>query len=239
MLEPASSLASFASLFSSMAGFWWLHSKTSQRAPGGGVGVVDMGREGGGGGVLSPYQWCYRVMFGVNCFTWTSSTLFHIRPDLVILERMDYYGAFVSVFIPLFWFVCRNFYVNNRYIITPVLLFIAVTFICYVLYMELVKFDYALHMIICSIIGGFGTLVWVTWSIFNLKRLNHSRYYFITFAGLAGGHLIGQIFEEIPPYFWVIDGHSIFHIATSPFFFLFWWTIAVDDDYLITKLKQI
>ncbi|XP_075263239.1 GPI-specific phospholipase A2-like PGAP3 [Convolutriloba macropyga] len=216
MLEPASSLASFASLLSSMAGFWWLR---------------------GGGGVVSPYQWCYRVMFGVNCFTWTSSTLFHIRPDLFILERMDYYGAFVSVFIPLFWFVCRNFYMEFKPLFYAAIAFVCASFVSDVLYMELVKFDHTLHWSVCTAIAVLGFGFWIIWVLFNFKTVPHSKYYLLTYLSFAVGPLTGKYFEWQPPYKWIYDAHSMFHILTSPTPLLFWWTIAIDDAYL-TSYKQ-
>ena len=217
MLEPASSIASFVSLLFSCLGFWWLRKF---------------------GHPCSPYKWCYNTIFTINCFTWLSSTLFHIR-DLFIFERMDYYGAFITTFVPLFWFVCRNFYFEFKILFFAAISFVAMCFIADVLYMELVKFDHTLHFSVCTGIAILGFGFWLIWCVFNLKKVPHAKLYLMTYLSFAVGPLTAKYFEWQPPYQWVYDAHSIFHILTSPTPFLFWWVISIDDIYLTTYKRKI
>ena len=215
MLEPASALASFGTFACTCVGFWWLMNHCHQ---------------------ASPFMWCYKTIMLVNSFTWVSSTLFHIR-DLTIFERMDYYGAFLTIFVPLFWFICRNFYVHFRAFCYSSLVMILCCFVADVFYMEFVKFDHSLHHHVCTIIVIVELLLWVVWVMLSFKKVPHSRYYLLVFGSVVVGPLIAKYFEWHPPFGWVYDAHSLFHITTIPTPFFFWWTLAIDDVYMTNELK--
>jgi len=143
------------------------------------------------------------------------------------------------MFVPLFWFVCRNFYIDYKPLFYAFTTFIVACFTVDVLYMELIKFDHTLHLSICITIAVMGFGFWVVWALFHLSSVPHSKFYLLTYISLGVGPLTAKYFEWFPPFYWTYDAHSIMHILSSPTPFIFWWTIAIDDVYLVNFKQKL
>lgn len=73
---------------------------------------------------------------------------------------------------------------------------------------------------IIQIVGLFTVICWLTWGVYNRKKMKYVwkvQLYVILIAMTTLLELV-----DIPPILWTFDCHSIWHLSTSPLHILFY-----------------
>ncbi|KAJ7042026.1 Per1-like protein [Mycena alexandri] len=192
---------------------------------------------------------------GLNAWIWSS--VFHTR-DLAITERLDYFSAALTIFYALYYTVIRLFHLyptarqNKLTLSTPdsppttslahktwSLLCILV-YLGHVSYLTLLpRFDYVYNIVFNMVIGLAHNALWLLYSlpasIPVLRRFpgrpKSYRPGFVTEAGIFVALTTAATMLELfdfPPFFRVIDAHSLWHLSTAPIAVL-WYDFLVQD----------
>lgn len=175
-----------------------------------------------------------RTHLGINILTWIFSAWFHIN-DTVVTRNLDYFWGFLNICFFLYCAVVRltlEFYGDAHLFLHMKTLSAIFTTLClaHVCYMALVRFDFVFHKILCSALFAMAIVSWLHISYINFPK-PHSLY----LVAFTGGTLASAIVEiaDIPPVFYLIDSHALFHLTTmvfTPFYYLF-----VRDDLVLNK----
>ncbi|KAI9285481.1 PER1 protein [Umbelopsis sp. AD052] len=176
--------------------------------------------------------WC---IIGIN--TWIWSTVFHIR-DFPLTEKLDYFSAGFGILYSLYYAIIRLFYVRNALIIKGLTVMFALMFLAHVSYLSFVRFDYGYNMLACIVIGSIQTNLWLWWSILQYTPWGDKQRR--PYAWLAGFSVIAiscamalEVFD-FPPWFGVIDAHSLWHAATIPLVAVWYNFLLKDTSYELT-----
>ncbi|KAI9254011.1 Per1-like-domain-containing protein [Sporodiniella umbellata] len=129
---------------------------------------------------------------------WFWSTVFHTR-DLPWTEKLDYFSAGLYILYGLFLSVVRIFNV--------------LAYLLHVIYLtRLPRFDYGYNMLACLIVGGIQTSFWLVCGMS------------VILVSLA---MSLEVFD-FPPWFGLLDAHSLWHAATIPLAPLFYHFLLKD-----------
>ena len=165
-------------------------------------------------------------------FTSVSAVLLHLHEDRphFVHEKMDYYGVFVTLCVGVYLAVAHLMRLApasaSRHRAKVVACMVAVIF---VLYMQLVHFNYGLHVALC------GALMITMSLLYAAKYLqgssDHARFF-------LHGSLVLLLaspceFFDFRPVFGHLGGHALWHLAAIPVAFL--WNAFFRADAVIHR----
>jgi len=215
--EPASVLFSLMNLLSNAYMLRWLLRQVPRTAP----------------------MYKVWVLYSLTCIhAWFWSTVFHTR-DTPLTEMMDYFSAFSMVLYSLVACLLRlssplhtgvRRHVVPRLIVATCLSF----FLHHVYSMAFVKFDYGHNMRVNIAVAAANSLAWLYHVATNWGH--------VALEGGGGGHVsrdcllsvlaftLSSLLEvlDFPPWLWLLDSHSLWHLATVPIPLLWYRFIAGD-----------
>lgn len=180
--------------------------------------------------IRSPMRNYYIVFAYIGMNTWLWSSVFHIR-DFPSTEKLDYFSAGSYVLYGFFYAPIRVFrlYDLKHYgLIVSLwgsLCFVAL--VTHISYLTFITFDYGYNMMANVVIGALHGLVWI---IYSFKHYGHRPSWVwwpvVTVAALAGAMSL-ELFD-FSPFFYVVDAHSLWHLATVPITW-FWYRFLIRD----------
>jgi len=202
--EPASFIFSLMNLVSQILG--WLHYRKN---------------------IPSHYKFYIvnKAQFLINCLAWICAAVFHTR-DTYWTEKMDYFSAALVIAISLF--TCIVQITGELWCFTSLFSFISIIFLfgSHIGYMALINFDYGYNMKFLVANGVINIITWLVWSFIY----RHQRPFAWKCAFAMGGTLLLATLEiwDFPPFFWIFDGHSLWHLGTTPISFI-WFSFLTDN----------
>lgn len=165
--------------------------------------------------------------------------------DKQITERLDYFSAAFAMLCGLFYSVVRLYHLydsprtssRNAWLI-PWASLCVLLFTAHVAYLtSLPRFDYGWNMKVNIAIGLTYNLLWISYALPYppytrfLSKPNSYRPPFVLSPLFLGLAMIGAVCLEIfdfPPWWRVIDAHSLWHLATVPIV-IFWYRFLLLD----------
>ncbi|XP_069683726.1 post-GPI attachment to proteins factor 3 [Periplaneta americana] len=179
----------------------------------------------------SPMYWFWQVyaLVCLNCWVW--STVFHIR-DTPFTEMMDYFSAFSTVLFSFYAMVIRL--LNGKSLFLTVLLsFLCIGFfVHHVTYLALVNFDYGYNMQANIVVGIANAMGWFIWCLYYRKSQPYV-WRCALFVALVGVCMLFEVMD-FPPLLWLVDAHSLWHLATAGLPFIF-YRFLIDDCKFLRK----
>uniref|UniRef100_T1I6T7 Post-GPI attachment to proteins factor 3 n=1 Tax=Rhodnius prolixus TaxID=13249 RepID=T1I6T7_RHOPR len=165
---------------------------------------------------------------------WVWSAIFHSR-DTPFTELMDYLSAFGLVFSSAYGIGMRLLLYKRR------LFSIAFTFLCllfyvnHAIYLSSGLFDYKYNLFANIIVGAFLVLNCILFIVMN-RTLPQTKPLAIAVATISGALYLEII--DFPPFLWVLDAHSLWHLLTAPVTHYFWRYIIQDTKYLQKEFSR-
>ena len=201
--EPASVLFSVLNLLSNLSMLVWFRGTVPNNSP-------------------MYNAWIFYSLTAINAWFW--STIFHAR-DTNLTEMMDYFSAFSTVLASLL--VCCLRIVGTDNIKAVIISALGVAFFSHHVYnMAFVRFDYGHNMKVNVSVGVLNGVAWLGWAYSHYHDGPHVKRGVITIVLLSVSVLLEVM--EFTPWWWVIDSHALWHLATSPLPFL-WYRFAAGD----------
>jgi hypothetical protein len=170
----------------------------------------------------SPDYPFYRATFAHSVgwiFTSISAVLLHIHEDRphFVHEKLDYYGVFVSFCIGVYLAYAHLMRLvpaskHRRY--AKVLTFFVS--ICFISYMQFVRFNYGLHVALCGALMAIMSLLYAVQ--FYVGKQDHARYFL--YGSLVLVVASPAEFFDFRPILGCLDGHALWHLAALPTAFL-------------------
>lgn len=146
----------------------------------------------------------------VNVNAWLWSAVFHAR-DLPWTEKMDYFSATLGVLTSLVFLLTRVISTRCWWMYTQA----ATAFLVYhVHYLTFVKFDYGYNMNANLALGVFQFGLMFLW--WMLERRKHDYLWKAPLIVLLLGSALSLELLDFPPFFFVFDAHSLWHLVTVP-----------------------
>lgn len=164
----------------------------------------------------------------IICSCWIFSMFFHIQ-DTKITRYLDYFFAFLFLVFAFYLNLVRSKLLiqsrklnlrNIRYLLT-------LYYILHVFYMVYIDFNYSYSKIASGCLFALSVFLW-TFQYFSLRRLKYSKYILFYMIGVV----MGAMFEiyDMPPLFYLVDSHALWHLFTAilaPLYYLY-----IKDDML-------
>ncbi|KAG8811283.1 hypothetical protein FRC19_004006 [Serendipita sp. 401] len=196
---------------------------------------------------MKPFYYGFTL---VNINLWIWSSVFHTR-DKPWTEKMDYFSAGLGSMYGLWYTVVRLYHLylqprllvhntpSRRRLLAPwtslcILLYLAhVTYLCL-----LPRFDYGWNMKVNLIIGMLYNFLWISYSLPSppFQRFwrvpNVIRPSFVLYPAMIAISMICAVSLEIfdfPPWWRIIDAHSLWHLATVPIVWN-WYRFLLTDS---------
>eukprot|EP01126_Amoeba_proteus_P061716 TRINITY_DN8311_c0_g1_i2.p1 TRINITY_DN8311_c0_g1~~TRINITY_DN8311_c0_g1_i2.p1 ORF type:complete len:209 (-),score=13.29 TRINITY_DN8311_c0_g1_i2:194-820(-) len=165
----------------------------------------------------------------IGSMTWLFSFLFHCR-DTKITELLDYVFASFTFFFGSFWTTLRIFEIRKSSHMIGVFFFFLIWCIQHWYYMLSVNYDYDYNMTVGVTNGIYQSIAWILWYLVNRaeparKHYTHKILYVYGFLWIAA---LMELFD-FPPFWDVLDPHSLWHLGTIPLGYLL-WKFLVDDS---------
>lgn len=175
----------------------------------------------------------YKYYFLTSCGTWISSAIFHTR-DTPFTEFFDYAFAFASLLFALFIAIDRVFikgksYFLRQWIATAIILFWAVHYYK----MVTISFDYSWNMTLSIIVAMMHSCIWLYWAYLHPMSYYPFKIKIIAFCSLLTMASLLEMYD-FPPFFKLIDAHSLWHAFTSFLVPLYWSFLK--DEYSVESL---
>lgn len=165
---------------------------------------------------------------------------------------MDYFSAAATIIYGLFYTIVRLFHLYTppapnltgrrrmrHPLLIPWALLCALLFLAHVVYLSLLpRFDYSYNMLANVIIGLSHNLIWTSYSLPspffynrfpslpNTYRPKCLRTPVLLMVAMTSATTL-EIFD-FPPWWRVIDAHSLWHLSTVPL--TFWWYHFLIED---------
>lgn len=160
----------------------------------------------------------YERLASVGIASWVFSTIFHTR-DFQITEELDYFAAGASVLYGLYYTPVRVFRLDipsprRRSVLRAWSLLCALLYMCHVLYMKLVRWNYTYNMTANVSAGIVQNLIW---SYFSVAKYRKSRQTWAMWPGIVVAWLVFAMSMELfdfAPWLGSIDAHSLWHLMT-------------------------
>lgn len=187
-------------------------------------------------------------MLAIGC--WGMALMCCVQ-DLPFTEKMDYFSAALAIMYALFYTAVRLFHlykqperatsptVTSR-LWTGWAVLCSIAFIGHVSYLSLLpRFDYTYNMAFNLIIGMLHNILWLIYSLPSKASLisrfpARSKSYRPKCANQAGIFVLLttaatalELFD-FPPWFRIIDAHSLWHLATAPIAAM-WYNFLIAD----------
>ncbi|KAM3716198.1 Protein PER1 [Dirofilaria immitis] len=181
----------------------------------------------------------------IGIIMWTCSTIFHWA-DFWLTEYLDYFTTCAFIVFALFASISftikplRNCYRGR---ILWSFLFITLVYL-YTnhIYNLMIYFDYGYNMkicVACSLLTAIIYYVWLAqqWKLRNRSGRRSLSYLIVTVTWA----LLSFLFEvlDFAPIYWIIDSHSLFHLATVPLPLLLTRFILLENAYEMQKQLEI
>ncbi|XP_078376168.1 GPI-specific phospholipase A2-like PGAP3 isoform X2 [Oculina patagonica] len=167
--------------------------------------------------------WKVNVVISLNAWFW--SVVFHTR-DLDWTEKMDYFCATSLVMYSLFACLMRFIGLENKWSCFAVGLFLCCLFCSHVFYLAFIKFDYGYNMKFNVTIGIINMCSWLSWCYTYHKQQPYVWKCALVTVGIF--LLLGLELGDFPPIMWTFDAHSLWHLGTAPFCYV-WYSFLADD----------
>lgn len=175
------------------------------------------------GGQFYPYAWIWMLYSIANINAWLWSAVFHTR-DTRITERFDYFSADALVAVGVLTTTVRVLSLMRPVQIVVLVTAVLTGLLQHVYYMQFVKFDYGYNMTVCVTLGILQGLAWLVWC-FHSKH--PARKYLFLFLGLVHLAMLLEVLD-FPPLFDLFDAHAMWHAATIPLTYIWYWFVAAD-----------
>ena len=174
---------------------------------------------------ISVLMWKIHFLLASNAWIWSS--VFHSR-DTSITERLDYFSAGLIMVYDLFLSACKVLPCRAVVWKWGFGVLLAVMYSRHMYYMHFIQFNYGYHVGLCVAIGVLQSIGWTTWCLMSEEGKAHpGRRYLLTFVLAVNVAVLLEVFD-FPPFFWVLDAHALWHLATVPLVFL--WFAFVEKD---------
>ena len=168
---------------------------------------------------------------------WFWSVVYHSR-DFPITEKLDYFCATSLVLSTLYFCIYRGTFDMSqktrklfRWFAANI---IVVAYFGHISYLSFVKFDYGYNMMF-NVACGFATCVLcILFWIFKRKTLCYA--WKLPTSSVVGCMLLGFELLDFPPWLWILDAHSIWHMSTIPLPLLLYSFVTDDQLYLINAV---
>lgn len=166
--------------------------------------------------------WLFYSFTAINAWVW--STVFHAR-DTDLTEMLDYFSAFATVLASLL--VCCIRIVGTDNMKAVIISALCVAFFSHhVFNMAFVRFDYGHNMKVNVSVGVLNGLGWLGWAYTHYQDGPHVRKGVLTIIILSLSVLLELV--EFSPWWWMVDSHALWHLATFPLPLL-WYRFAAGD----------
>jgi len=176
----------------------------------------------------------YWIFFGlITANAWIWSIVFHAR-DNYYTERMDYFSALLAHFANSWAAVIITLELRM-----PITFLISLVFgswyLCHISYLQFIKFDYEFNIVVAIIQGLVATMFWFYWVWKNYYHRPHAWKIGTTFIILW---IAGALeLWDFPPFLFLFDAHSLWHLATIPMYFMI-WNFAFDEAKFYSGKKE-
>lgn len=161
--------------------------------------------------LLLPFQIC------LNGWIW--STIFHTR-DYPLTELLDYAFAYSIVLVTLYCMVMRMLHRYSLFLRGVLTLAFISYYINYFAYLSVGKLQYSFNMKVNIATGALTAVGWFVWC----RRVRYRRPYFkriLRFYVLLAMAMSLELLD-FPPILWILDAHSLWHLATVPILSLYY-----------------
>ncbi|CAN6654184.1 protein Per1p [Trichomonascus vanleenenianus] len=192
----------------------------------------------------------YKVFAIIGMNAWFWSSVFHTR-DFIVTERLDYFGAGLTILYGLYTALVRIFRLDKREnklarrIVTAACVLV---YLGHVGYLTLIRWSYSYNMAFGVIVGLIQNVLWSVHAFRSYFKMQNEQLassqrhngwalwpFFIVLSISCG-----MAFEllDFPPIWDAVDAHSLWHAATIvPCYWWYWW-MQKDYEYLkATKRK--
>lgn len=178
----------------------------------------------------SPMRQYYILFALIGMNTWLWSSVFHMR-DFPATEKLDYFSAGSYVLYGFFYAPIRVFRLyHHRSYKTLVYIWASlctIAFVSHISYLTFGTFDYGYNMLANVVIGALHGLFWLLYSfLYSADRPGWVWWPVFTVIALAGAMSL-ELFD-FSPFFYVVDAHSLWHLATVPITW-FWYCFLIKD----------
>ncbi|XP_047478813.1 post-GPI attachment to proteins factor 3-like [Penaeus chinensis] len=171
--------------------------------------------------------WHVHALICINAWLW--SVVFHAR-DTPWTERMDYFSAFSMVLFSLFGLLVR-LSGPHHWKRKEILGLVCILFFTYhVWYLTRGRFDYGYNMKVNILVGILNGCGWIAWGVPRSNR-PHVRWCILTVIGAVASMLLEL--GDFPPFFWAVDAHALWHLATAPLPFMWYKFLEGDCNFLL------
>lgn len=177
--------------------------------------------------------WTFNSLVSMNAWVW--STVFHAR-DTHFTEMMDYFCAFSLIVASSISLMFRVFGPDlNIKTVSGMAVSLGV-FVRHVYYMAFVHFDYGYNMKVNITMGIIQLLGWCSWCLkyWTTKRHVHNCLWTML---ILNGAICLELMDFVPIW-WMIDAHSLFHLATVPVPFLFYKFVVKDMEDMMKERDE-
>lgn len=170
----------------------------------------------------------------VSMHAWSWSAIFHTR-DFPFTEKMDYFSATAGVIYSIYYCVFRM----SLGLFTPTLQrgkvirkVAAISLMClYIWHVSrlVTFFDYGYNMFVNVVAGLLNGTLWILYHILTRRKYSHQWMATCAVVGTVG--LLSLELFDFAPVLWIFDAHSLWHLGTVLFPFL-WYPFMVKESQL-------
>lgn len=179
----------------------------------------------------------WALHFLLACNAWLWSTVFHCR-DTRRTEKWDYFSAGALILFNLYVSLVRSVEIKRKDVLIVLGGVLLSGYAWHLHQMVMVHFDYGRHVMLCIVMGGIQTGIWLTWALISCKGKKHpgKPFLFIFMASINVAMLLEIL--DFPPIFDILDAHALWHAATIPLIFV-WYRFVRADILLFQKQANI
>lgn len=170
----------------------------------------------------------------VSMHAWGWSAIFHTR-DFPFTEKMDYFAATAGVLYSIYYSIFRmslGLYAPSLHRGSVTRNVAAISLICFYIWhvSQLVKFfDYGYNMLVNVVAGLINGVLWILYHMFTRRKYSHQ--WMATCTVICTIALLSLELFDFAPFLWVFDAHSLWHLGTVFFPFL-WYPFMVKESQL-------
>lgn len=182
------------------------------------------------------------ILFSIVAMhAWSWSAIFHTR-DFVFTEKMDYFSATAGILYSIYYGVFRvslGLYAPSQQRGKVARKAAAVSLIFFYIWhvSRLVKFfDYGYNMLVNVVAGLLNGTLWILYHI--LTRRKYSHQWMATCAVVGTITLLSLELFDFAPFLWIFDAHSLWHLGTVFFPFL-WYPFMIKESQLCYSSLKI
>jgi len=194
-----------------------------------------------------PYynMWSIYSLFGMNAWFW--SAVFHAR-DTPTTEVLDYFSAVLLCVVTATMSIIGAFRIRSKAFISMLLFGFLLFYLKHTYHMFFVHFDYGFNMMVGVITSLITSFVWLLWAIFIYNKDTSAKYIMASSPPTYRWRILMVIFTtwiassmeffDFPPFFGLIDAHSLWHMLTIPVSYQFYQFLIADALYNVQLDKQ-